>query len=31
MDLEDLPAIAPDARDAGFCTACLSGEYPMLG
>lgn len=30
LDLEDLPNIAPDVRDTGFCTACFTGNYPVL-
>ena len=30
LDIEDLPAIAPDVRDIGFCTACFTGNYPVL-
>ena len=29
LDLEDLPDIAPDVYDTGFCTACFSGDYPV--
>lgn len=30
LDLEDLPKIAPDVRDTGFCNACFTGNYPVL-
>ena len=30
LDLNDLPNIAPDVRDTGFCNACFSGNYPVL-
>ena len=29
LDLEDLPKIAPDVRDTGFCTACFDASYPV--
>ena len=30
LDLEDLPNIAPDVQDTGFCNACFTGNYPVL-
>jgi amidophosphoribosyltransferase len=28
IDIKDLGKIIPDVKDIGFCSACLSGEYP---
>jgi len=30
LDLEDLPKIAPDVQDTGFCDACFTGNHPVL-
>jgi len=30
LDLEDLPKIAPDMQDTGFCDACFTGNHPVL-
>ncbi|MCL2397124.1 MAG: amidophosphoribosyltransferase [Defluviitaleaceae bacterium] len=30
LDVEDLTDIAPDVRDTGFCSACFTGNYPVL-
>ena len=30
LNVEDLPKIAPDVRDTGFCDACFTGDYPVL-